>query len=106
QLDRRVGRGAFDLEQELAGLVPAGAAELARPHHRAPAVRVQDLLPAADVVGDLALVAAAHAALDVVWKVGGDEGAHLVAECEFFGTEVQVHGGSGGSGRVQRVEDL
>ncbi len=91
QLHRRVRQCAFDLEDVLLGLAPAGATEVDRPVRRAPAVGVQDLLPALDVLLHLAVVAAAHAVPEVVGERVSQETANLIAEREFLLVEIKIH---------------
>src|SRR5258708_38996454 len=72
--------------------VPACAAEARRPHDGAPAVSVQNSLPARQVIF-LQPLSQAHLGADILGKLRLDEGAHLCSKCRFLGRVFQVHVG-------------
>ncbi len=90
---RRPGPGAFGGEDVALHVAPAGPAVLRRPARRDPAPGMQDLLP-----GEAVVLLHEHAGrpppglAQFGGQVGVQEGAHLVAEGEILGGEVEVHG--------------
>jgi hypothetical protein len=90
QLHRRAGVGAFLVEDVLLHGRPAGAPVADRPACRPPALGMQYLLPAHEVVL-LQTFATMDLVADLGWQLGTQEAAYLIAKGKFLGGEIQIH---------------
>jgi len=88
---RRPGVGALHVEEVLLHRRPAGAAELLRPADPRPALGMQDLVPAHDLL-PLEATPGEHLVPDRSGQARIDEGAHLAAERLLLGGEIEIHG--------------